>query len=399
MSTFTAVKFNNGILQRLFSFLVKKEEPVHEPSAAEVVTREIDELWKMVRERNEGDLPCSEADCRERIVESFRRIRGSFSDEQLDAAYAWPRYVKVAVHCTDVPVEELVEFLNKDNYIPLTKRLTDLHKSVCKGDDAEAIKNSERFSAAVYNYILEHIDPADIPSLLFLGRLAQKRGAYDEARGWFMRIMETEEPFNGITAWLACNEEETKRILSDGRRSYKRSYQLREKVKTLNDSQCTIYEKWCAVMEERITGGESVSEQYKREYVSLVTGYARFERNRGNYEKAFELIERVPDGYPDMYRVYTEKAMLYQFRPYKNRFYSLERAIESFKKAYAAIEGEDGRTACAKSRKSILMPLANSYFQSGRYDEAESVCDKVLKIDHREQRAINLKNQIACLAL
>lgn len=335
-------------------------------------------------------------DGQERIVESFSRIHSHFSDKQLDGAYAWDRYVKVAVHCTDAPVEELVEFLNKENYILLTRRLTNLHKSVCKGDDAEAVKNSERFSAAVYNYILEHIDPADIPSLLFLGRLAQKRGAYDEAREWFMRITETEEPFNGITAWLACSEEETKRILSDGGRSYKSSYQLREKVRILNDGQYAIYEKWCAVMKERITGGGSVSEQYKREYVSLVTGYARFERKRGNCEKAFELLERIPDGYPNMYRVYTEEAMLYQFRPYKNRFYSLERAIESFKKAYAAIEGENGRTVCAKSRKSILMPLANSYFQSGRYDEAESVCDKVLKIDHREQRAINLKNQIAC---
>ena len=54
-------------------------------------------------------------------------------------------------------------------------------------------------------------------------------------------------------------------------------------------------------------------------------------------------------------------------------------------------------TASPKSKKSILMPLANSYFQSDGYDETHDVCDSILKIDNTEQRAINLKNRIASL--
>ena len=47
--------------------------------------------------------------------------------------------------------------------------------------------------------------------------------------------------------------------------------------------------------------------------------------------------------------------------------------------------------------KSILIPLANSYFYSKRYDEAEEICDRVLKMDSKEKSAIKLKNKIASI--
>lgn len=128
--------------------------------------------------------------------------------------------------------------------------------------------------------------------------------------------------------------------------------------------------------------------------MQLLTSYSRFERNRGNYEKAYELLKKIPFGYPDMFRVYQEEAMLYQFRPYRNKYYSLENAIETFRKAYGLLVEETGSAVSAKTKKSILMPLANTYFQAERYNEASIVCDKVLEIDGREHRAINLKNEI-----
>lgn len=112
------------------------------------------------------------------------------------------------------------------------------------------------------------------------------------------------------------------------------------------------------------------------------------------------LLKKIPRSYPDINRVYAEEAMLYQFRSYKNRYYSLEKAIETLKKADAVIDStETEGTAIAKSKKSILMPQANTYFQSGRYDEASDVCDIILKIDRKEHRAVNLKDRITCLAL
>ena len=90
--------------------------------------------------------------------------------------------------------------------------------------------------------------------------------------------------------------------------------------------------------------------------------------------------------------------MIYQFKPYKNDYYSLEKAIEFFEKAENAINaGEKTDNYGPKSKKSVLVPLANTYFQAGKYEEAGSVCDRVLRIDDMEQRAIDLKNRIARL--
>lgn len=41
-----------------------------------------------------------------------------------------------------------------------------------------------------------------------------------------------------------------------------------------------------------------------------------------------------------------------------------------------------------------MIPLANSYIQAGRYEEAEEACNTVLKIDKKEKSAIKLKNKI-----
>lgn len=91
--------------------------------------------------------------------------------------------------------------------------------------------------------------------------------------------------------------------------------------------------------------------------------------------------------------------MLYQFRSYKNRYYSLDKAVDTFKKAYSVIpEGSSNTSGSRKSRKSTLMPLANTYFQMGRYDDASDVCDSVLLIDAKERRAIELKDRILKLA-
>ena len=109
-----------------------------------------------------------------------------------------------------------------------------------------------------------------------------------------------------------------------------------------------------------------------------------------------ELLRKIPESFPDIYRVYTEEAMIYQFKSYSNPFYNIEKAIETFRKAESAMNEVEARYALTtKNKKYILMPLANSYFLCGRYEEADAVCDRVLQLDKREQRAIALKTKIA----
>ncbi len=399
MKTIIGFNLKNNFWQRIFQMLTRKKEPEMELSVAEVVTKEIDALWSVVRDQEIEERCLSDFYCGKKILESFNGLKEKFSDEELDNVHTWIRYVKVAVHCENPPVEALIKHVSADNYISLTKRLSDLKNSVCKKGDENAISNIEKLYELVCRHILDNINPKDIPSCLSLGRAAQKRKEYAEARMWFTRVMETETPFNGLTSLLACYEAETKELLSENRRIVAYDTTVMEKVRELNEQQAAIYDKWSNIIKGYIESGDELAEQYRKEYVSLLTGYSRFERNRGNYKKAYELLEKIPRTFPDMHRVYKEEAMLYQFKPYKNRYYSLDKAIETFQKAYVTACGEsDAEETDIKGKKSILMPLANTYFQSGRYDEADEICDRVLKIDRKEQKAISMKLQIAHLA-
>ena len=92
--------------------------------------------------------------------------------------------------------------------------------------------------------------------------------------------------------------------------------------------------------------------------------------------------------------------MLYQFKPYNNPYYNTGKAIAAFIKADESINAVGlNCTVNVKSRKSILMPLANTYFNTGRYNDAITVCDRILDIDSNEQRAVKLKDRIADLML
>ena len=172
------------------------------------------------------------------------------------------------------------------------------------------IKNIDKLNEDIWHHILDNVNSKDIPSCLLLGKAVQKRRNYEEARKWFTKVIETEEPFNGVTSILACYEAETKETIADIKKRKGAKNVSFEKVHELNVQQTAIYEKWSGIMEGHINSNEEVTEQYKREYISLISGYARFSRNIGDYKASFELLQRVPDTFPDFYRIYTEEAML-----------------------------------------------------------------------------------------
>ena len=383
-----------GILKSIFPNFQKKEEPDVEVIPANRITKELDQLWEIHQMLKQG--MCTEAECKERISESFQAMQDLFSKEDLNSNHIWPRYVRLSIHTVEEAPLALLQYIREDNYIVLTKRFSDLYASVYRGGEDKEKKNMENFAIALYEHILQEINTSDHPSCLALGRIFQKRGEYETAKFYFEKIIETDTPFYGITSILACFGEEIKAIQSEEKKRSSSMPELKEKAKSIEEKQYEIYEKWSGIMEERIQNSPEISDNYKKDYVALLTGYARFEKNRGNYIRAMELLRKIPENFPDIYRVYTEEAMIYQFKSYSNPFYNIEKAIETFKKAESSMNECEAREALTtKNKKYILMPLANSYFLCGRYEEADAVCDRVLQLDKREQRAIDLKTKIA----
>lgn len=387
--------FRKYFLDKILPIFSRKKEYIKELSVLDIVKKEVDVLWDMIKKMQEDKQSISTAEFEKKLVESFSCLQERFSEEELEKTYAWIRYINVAIQCENPPVEYLINYISKDNYIFLADRLYNLTKSVHKADNIVVTKNIDKLNETVWHHILDNVNSKDIPSCLSLGKAAQKSGNYAEARKWFTKVIETDEPFNGITSILACYEAETKKAIADIKKNRRTKNISFEKVHELNTQQTAIYEKWCGIMEDHINSGEDITEQYKREYVALISGYARFSRNIGDYKASFELLQRVPDTFPDFYRIYTEEAMLYQYKTYRNSYFDIDKAIETYKKAYENLCKQKGpKGKYNKSKKSILIPLANSYIQTGRYEEAKEACNTVLKIDKKEKSAIKLKNKI-----
>lgn len=394
---FTYVSFikNSNIILKLRSLLAKRESKQNVSINNELIDSEINKLQTYIQKSKENSESISDDVYREKISNSFERISELFSNENVNAFITWTRYVNISVNCINKPITILIEYITDENYITLSRRITELSKKIHVKCDPTVINNIDCFSDAMYRHILNNINPEDVPSLIALGRSAQTHGNYDEAAKWHSKILTTNTPFNGITALLSCYDTEVKELILN-RSSEKNAYCYKQKrVKELNRKSCNIYEEWCHIYEERNIKG-ALSEKEKKEYVSLVTGYSRFERSRGDYKKALTILNRIPSNYPDIHRVYTEEAMLYQFKPSKNSLYNLDKAIEMFEKAYDELNNsqEKDQSSIKKSQKIILMPLANMYFQSGRNDDAKSICNTILQIDENEHRAKDLINRI-----
>ena len=260
MST-SIMQFVNGtVFQRIISIFGCNKDRISEAGIGEIVTKEMDDLWAMAG-RNDEDTD-TDSIMEKKIARSFESLTCRYSEEMLDSVYTWPRYVKLAV---EEPIEELVKYVKESNYIYLTKTLSNLTCSVCKDEDMTVKRNMEHFAEAVYKHILDDINPEDIPSFLALGRMAQSRRDYVTARRWYEEVLKTAEPFNGITALLACYDDEIRVILADSKRKGMAAFERKRKIGDLNRSQYAIYEEWCRKMEDRINSEEDVTETEKRE--------------------------------------------------------------------------------------------------------------------------------------
>lgn len=373
-----------SLVKKIHSLFSKKDRAIMN------VNKAVDKLWDLINAA--GDQHSSEDYLKGKVTKSFAKLRLRYPKDLLDNAHFWPRMVNIAIRASADPIQGLVDYVDDGNFKVLTSRLGTLYRSDLNTSDKAVMKKLDVFSEAVYHHIIEHIHNDDVPSLLALGKIAQRRGEYPVARSWFRKISDPDAMLNAVTSIIASYEEEIRKLLPKMKRGKKLDMSIMDQVKSLSEAECALYDKWLAITKERLEQADEPSEKDKADYATIIAGYAKFERNRGDFDKSMSLIEMVPADYPEYYRVLKEEALLYQCKRCHNPYCNLERAAETFSKAYDALL--ETNAASVLTQKCILMPLANTYFQMGAYEEAMQVANKILKLDKNEKNAHDIKKKI-----
>lgn len=358
-------------------------------SVKDALRSELDLLWSIVRCENSLNTDVS---IEQLIEDSFTRMEKKYTKNELDSVYFWPKYLKLSVNATNKIFDSIIDYLDESNYTILTRDLSNVSNSIHSSDDTIMIERVEKYAQKIYKHILNKINPKDIPSALALGRMAQGEGDYETARSWYAVISDS---FSGITATLKCYEDEVKQLFKE--QKYNTDNKTQERIYKLNKEQQAIYESNYRQMRIQNESINELAEQSAKNYVALVTKYSRFERNRGNYDKALNLLESLSECPYYRYRVVVEIGMLYQHKARKNKHYDLKKALEEFKEAEELLYDEKLDSVNSIDLKSVLMPMANTYFALGKYQKAEKTCNKILEIDPKEQRAIQLKKRVSSI--
>lgn len=316
---------------------------------------------------------------------------------------AWLKFVNASVSFTDIIPPSLLDYVDRDNYRSLTqlmqKYVAKQRRSTKKLIQAN---NACKYAGALYRRILTSIDENDIPTSLLLGELYVNDGRFDEARPLFNHVIccGGDSSFSGITALLSSYQKEIKSVLKLRKGEGSRNIACSARLKSLNAEVTKLYRRYESGILSQIMTAKETNPKLEANYVSLISLHARFEKNRGNYCESYALLESVPTTYSNYYRIFTELGLLCQapgnqYKP--NTYYDPNKAIEMFKAAYDLLckTLEDPNDPChAGVKKSILIPMANTFFMIGNYNDARMTCSLVLTIDHGEIRAHELLKRI-----
>lgn len=368
-----------------------------EPSFLKVVSEDIDCVRASIEEEiakgNES------VDVWTPLADSFKKmVEVSPNDHQMNKA--WMKYYGFAVKYVNHLSPVLLEWLTVENYRTIFSLVKNTVKHYMgnmakrKTDDI----NYNKIDAVLQlsDYILDKFNPNDIPAYMMKGQLLRVKGDYRMAEECFKRVMQQENGFNGLISLLDCYNEE-QMLLLDGVRTTEPNDDLKKRLKALRKKTRQMFvDKEYELRTYLMGHGDDV--EAKVHYMTLITKHARCERNMKNYQTCDQMLRSVPEDYPEYYRILTEMGLLHQFRGSKsmpNPYYNVDRAIELFEKVDQLLEKQQELTndvACA--RKSVLIPLANSYVMIGRIDEARRACMRTLDIDPNENKAKDLLHKL-----
>ena len=331
----------------------------------------------------------------EAVSESFSNFTAYSENKPEYRNIVWIKYLSVAENYTVIIPQTLLDFITDETYRSATTLLKTHVMSVRKqAPGTQRAENVTEYELSVYKKILSEIDNADIPACLRLGNLLQEKGDFAGARGFFRRVCKQDAAgINGVTALLTAYQKEIKALFNE--RHYAEDVrEIDEKIRSINVEMEKLFRSNETKLLNRImvATGETC-EALEKDYIALIAKHARYEKDRGNYETAYHLLLDVPETYQNYHRIVAELGLFYQTtgnRRMVNVRADIDKAIEMLKRAYSMLDDK----ASDYERKSILIPLANSYFNKRDFDSAKAVCSLILKLDRNEVKAKALLDQM-----
>ena len=335
--------------------------------------------------------------------DAFSKVVRLITEDKRYLNTVWIKYLYQAAGFTDEIPESLLNYVDTSSYRSATALLQD-HINNGKRKQESALRR-ERFTLyteMVLSKILHEIDECDIPGAMLLASIQMGRGEYDASRITYHHILDanTGTDFNVMTATIASYEREIKYLCDAKYKTCDKELasQYAAKINSINRTLDQFFGEFEHTIKTRIEeSNENDRRKLKRQYVSLVTNHARQEKKQGHFRACYELLSSIPTDYPSQYRVFTEYGFLYQCQGSgrnQNPFYSLTEAAKMFHQAYYELNTQDLDQANKVSRKSVLIPLANTYYADKKYAEAKSICMMVLQIDSTEKNASSLLRRI-----
>ncbi|MBR6149565.1 MAG: hypothetical protein IKQ44_14620 [Lachnospiraceae bacterium] len=348
------------------------------------------EFERLKKEINKDNIDQNKEQYLNDIGEAFERIKNIATNEKY-INMIWAQFVIFSTKkINDVP-DKLLNHINENNY----RTLFDYIKNWVNKEMKKPVEERNSFypSQVVCEWILDRYNPEDIPALMLLGQMYRSEKDYKKARICFKQIMNCPNGFNGITSLAECYNDEIVDLLEEKRKN-KSNKDITNKIAELNKQLRSLYINNISKLKEKVMNGSDPDLKNERvRYVSLVCKYARWNKKNGDYDECIRVLEGIPKDYPEYNRVLLEMALLYQYRggsKYYNKYYDINKAITVLKQADNLIKDSKDKNA----RKSVLMPLANSFHVIRDYDEAYRICRLVLDIDPNERNAQELIKQM-----
>ncbi len=386
-------------ITNLFHKFVKDEiaqEP-EEPKYMDVVTAEIDRLKEVIEaEATEGN---ELADVTGLVSESFMRMAGKAPYDRL-MAKAWMKYFGFMAKKGDQIPEAMLEWMNDQNYRTVFSYVKNTVKHYMGNPGTRKTEdvNLNKIDMVIQlsDFVLDHFNKADIPALLMKGQLLRVKGDFLKAENILTQVSEMDGGFNGLVMLLDCYNEE-RGVLLAKLFTQGANWGLKERLAAIRRTTRELYETNEELLKKRIAEDEE-KDAVKLQLVTLASKHARWERNERNYLVSRETIAGIPEDYPEYFRIVLENAFLHQCRGSKgevNPFYDMDKAIELFQKAdcLMARQMQDEKDV-RRTYKSVLVPLAFSYYQTGKIEEARRTCQRVLSLDPKDKKVQELLDKL-----